>query len=92
MLQRQDVVEAIAKKTDMPMAQVNRMLDSLWEVIGESFKKHGGTQITGYATFTVVTRKPRTGRNPHTGETIKIPSRKTAVIKAGTKLKSYAAK
>lgn len=88
MLQRQDVIEAIAKKTDMPMAQVSRMLDAQWEVIGNALRNGEGVQITGYATFTTVQRKPRVGRNPHTGEAIQIPSRKVVQVKPGSKLKA----
>lgn len=88
MLQRQDVVEAIAKKADLPMAQVGRVLDCFWDVIGASFKKDGGVQINGYLTADVVARKPRVGRNPHTGEAIKIAARKVIRLRPGSKLKA----
>lgn len=87
MLQRQDVVEAIAKKTDLPMAVVDRVLDSFWTVVVESFKKHGGVQINGFMTADIVARKPRVGRNPHTGEAIQIPARKALRLRAGSKLR-----
>lgn len=87
MLQRQDVIEAIAKKADLPMAQVEQVLDCLWAVIGEALKKGQSVQITGYATFSIVDRKARVGRNPHTGESIKIPPRQVVKISAGSKLK-----
>ena len=87
MLQRQDVIEAIAKKTDLPMAQVSRVLDCLWTVVGDALKRGEGVQITGYATFSVVDRKARVGRNPHTRESIKIPPRQVVKISAGSKLK-----
>lgn len=89
MLQRQDVLEAIAKKTDLSMAQIGKVLDSLWDVLGASFKKDGGVQITGYLTADIVSRKARVGRNPHTGKAIPIAARKVIRLRAGSRLKAF---
>ena len=55
--------------------------------ITEGLKKEGKVTLTGFATFTAKKKEAKTGRNPKTGEPVKIPARVAATIKAGSKLK-----
>jgi DNA-binding protein HU-beta len=50
-------------------------------------KKKDGVKLVGFGTFTTSKRKARTGRNPQTGEAIKIPARTVPVFRPGTILK-----
>jgi DNA-binding protein HU-beta len=52
-----------------------------------SHKKDKAVQLVGFGTFRVKTRKARKGRNPKTGEVIKIPASKTVTFKPGSELK-----
>jgi len=82
---KQDVVEAIAKKTKLPKSEVTEVLNTALDVITKNIKK--GVVLTGFGTFKVSKRKARTGRNPQTGATIKIPAMSVPRFKAGRTLK-----
>ena len=57
------------------------------EVVNENLKKGDKVQMVGFGTFEVVERAEREGRNPQTGETMKIAASKTPKFKAGKALK-----
>lgn len=82
-----DLVEALAKKAKCSKSSANDCLNIIIDEITSSLKKGKDVVITGFGTFTVAKRKARTGRNPQTGETIKIPARTVPRFKAGKQLK-----
>jgi len=82
---KQDVIEAIAKKTKFPKTEITEVLNTALDVITKNIKK--GVVLTGFGTFKVSRRKARTGRNPQTGKTIKIPAMNVPRFKAGKALK-----
>jgi DNA-binding protein HU-beta len=63
-------------------------LDSLLATVTQGLKKGDKITLTGFGTFKVSKRKARTGRNPRTGETIKIKARKIPQFTAGKALKT----
>ncbi|MBN9413644.1 MAG: HU family DNA-binding protein [Candidatus Paracaedimonas acanthamoebae] len=68
-------------------AEAERALEAVLESIQVSLKKGEDVRIVGFGTFSVSQRAARTGRNPRTGEEIKIPATKTPTFKAGKELK-----
>ena len=86
-MKKAELVEAIAEKTGLTKADANRALDATFEVITKALKKGERVPVAGFGTFNVSKRKAREGRNPQTGETVKIPARKAVTFKAGTALK-----
>ncbi|PIU42617.1 MAG: DNA-binding protein HU [Parcubacteria group bacterium CG_4_9_14_0_2_um_filter_35_11] len=82
---KQDVVETIAKKSKLPKSEVAEVLNTALDVITQNIKK--GVVLTGFGTFLISKRKARIGRNPKTGETIKIPAMSVPRFKAGRTLK-----
>lgn len=68
-------------------ASAERALNSVVESIRAGIKKDHKVQIVGFGTFEVRDVKPRTGRNPQTGEPIKIKASKRVAFKAGKQLK-----
>ncbi len=86
-MKKAELVEAIAKKTGLTKADANRALEATFEVITAALKKGERVPVAGFGTFNVSKRKAREGRNPQTGETVKIPARKAVSFKAGTALK-----
>ncbi len=83
-----ELVEAIAKKVEMPKSQVDEVVKSLIDIIGKTVRKDPkGVQLVGLGTFKSVKRKARTGVNPMTGEKLKIPARKALKFKASANLK-----
>ena len=86
-MKKADLVEAIAEKTGLTKADSNRALDAVFETITEALKKGERVPVTGFGTFNVTKRKAREGRNPQTGEKVKIAARKAVTFKAGSALK-----
>ena len=86
-MKKAELVEAIAEKTGLTKADANRALEATFEVITKALKKGERVPVAGFGTFNVSKRKAREGRNPQTGEKVKIPARKAVTFKAGTALK-----
>ena len=86
-MNKAELVESIAKDTGMSKADAQRALESFTANIGKALKKGGTVSLIGFGTFSVKKRAARTGRNPATGEAIKIKASKTPSFKAGKGLK-----
>jgi DNA-binding protein HU-beta len=90
-MNKSDLVDALASDTGMTKADAARAIDSLFSpgqgIIAKSLKTGARVQITGFGTFEARERKARTGRNPRTGETIRIAATKTPSFRAGKGLK-----
>lgn len=85
-MNKADLIEAIAKDVSLSKADAGRALDSITKRITQSLKKGENVTLVGFGTFSVTKRKARTGRNPQTGEAIKIKARKVPKFKAGKDL------
>ena len=90
-MNKSDLVDSLADRTGMTKADASRAVDALFDtdggIIARTLKKGDRVQITGFGTFEAKKRKARTGRNPRTGESIKIAATKTPSFRAGKGLK-----
>lgn len=86
-----ELVDAIAERTGVSKADVEKVLKGFEEEIGRVVAK-GSDKLTipGFISFEQVQRKARMGRNPQTGEAVKIKASKAVKITAGSRLKAYA--
>ena len=82
-----ELVEFMAEKADLTKADAGRALDVMVEGITKGLKEDGKVTLVGFGTFTAKKRDAREGRNPQTGETVKIAARVVPGFKAGSKLK-----
>ena len=73
-------------------SQATRVINALIEEMSKGIKKDGELQIIGFGTFRVKARAARSGRNPATGDTIKIKASKNVSFKAGAALKASVAR
>lgn len=83
--------ELIAKLSDdagITKTQANEALDSFIEAVTKTLKGGGKVTLVGFGTFSVTKRAARNGRNPQTGQVIKIKAKKVAKFKAGKELTS----
>ncbi len=88
---KDELIGAVAKSVkDSALSKrlTSDVLDAAFDVIGKSIKKEKRFAYPGFGTFTVRSRKARTGRNPQTGEEIKIKASKTVGFKPAPTLKS----
>lgn len=82
-----EIIEKMAKEADVSKAAAERALDSFIDGVKKTLKKNGKVSLVGFGTFTVAKRKARKGRNPRTGETLKIKATKVPKFTAGKGLK-----
>ena len=86
-----ELVDYIAEDLDVSKALADRFVNSFTDAVCTNVRKDG-VKLAGFGTFGSTKRKARVGRNPQTGEEIKIPSRWVPTFKAGTVLKDAAEK
>jgi DNA-binding protein HU-beta len=84
---KQELVEFIAKEANLTKADALRALDATVDGVTAGLKKEGKVALVGFGTFAAKKRAARTGINPLTKESIKIPAKTVASFKAGSKLK-----
>ncbi|GAB6182892.1 HU family DNA-binding protein [Thermodesulfovibrio hydrogeniphilus] len=82
-----DLVGKIASKAGLTKAEAAKALDATIEAIKESLKKGEKVTLVGFGSFYISKRKARKGRNPRTGQEIKIPATKVPKFTAGKTLK-----
>jgi len=82
-----DLIEAVAKDANITKAAAGKAVDSITDTITKDLKKGGRITLMGFGTFSIASRKARTGRNPRTGQEIRIPASKTPKFTAGKALK-----
>ena len=86
-MNKKTLVEAVAKDLGTTNAAAERAVNAFITGLTHGLKKGGSVSIVGFGSWTVKERKARTGRNPQTGETIKIKASKTVGFKCGKALK-----
>ena len=86
-MSKQILVEAL-KKAGLKSGEAAKAVDTVVAAIGKELKKTQRFGLPGFGSFHVSKRGARVGRNPRTGEAIKIKASKSVRFKAGTKLKS----
>lgn len=87
-MNRADLVATLASKNDLSKTAANAVLDTLIETIQTAVKKGDAVQLVGFGTFKSAKRAARTGKNPSTGATIKIPASTVPKFVAGAKFKA----
>jgi len=78
-----DIVEKIAKDADISKAAAEKALNSFMDIVKKALKKGDKVALVGFGTFAISKRAARKGRNPRTGETIKIKAAKVPKFTAG---------
>ena len=86
-MNKTELVAAMAEQTNLSKKDVEAVLKSFADVVSEELKNGGKVQLVGFGTFEVSERAAREGRNPQTGETMKIKASRTPKFKAGKALK-----
>lgn len=82
-----ELVDAVAKKAELTKKESAQAVDAIIESITEALKKGEKITLVGFGTFSITKRKARKGRNPRTGQEIKIPATKSPKFTPGKALK-----
>lgn len=86
-MNKTELVDAIAKESGLSKAASEKAVKAFVDVVSKELKKKGKVQLVGFGTFETSKRAARTGKNPQTGEAIKIPAAVVPKFKAGKALK-----
>lgn len=82
-----ELIEAIANDANLTKGQAQAALDAFVSNVQKSLKSGDKVTLVGFGTFSASTRAERMGRNPQTGQPIRIPARRVAKFSAGKALK-----
>jgi len=86
-MNKADFIGAVSAEAELSKADAGRAVDAVIETIKNALKSGDSVSLVGFGTFVVRKRAARTGRNPRTGDTIKIAASKNPSFKAGKALK-----
>ena len=86
-MNKTELIERIAEESGMPTREAHKHFEAFERVVTEALKSGEEVRITGFGKFSVRERKAREGRNPQTGEKIKIAAQKVPAFSAGNALK-----
>ena len=86
-MNKSDLVGAVAEALELSKSDAEKAVAATLDAVKKGLKKDKVVQLIGFGTFKVVKRKARKGRNPQTGEEIKIKASKAVTFKAGKSLK-----
>jgi DNA-binding protein HU-beta len=86
-MNRTDIIELLAERHSLSKAEAGRVLATLLDAVVTTVKKGGTVSLPGFGTFKQSARSARTGRNPSTGEAVKIAATKVPRFTAGTGFK-----
>lgn len=87
-MNRVELIELIATRHELSKAEAGRVLATLLDAVVTTVKKGGSVSLPGFGTFKQASRAARTGRNPATGDTIKIAAAKLPKFTAGSAFKA----
>jgi len=83
---KSDLIQAIGKDAGLSRAQAGKLVNEMFDLMTEALQKGEEVRITGFGTFRTTDTKERVGRNPRTGEEIRIPPSRRVNFAAGSGL------
>jgi DNA-binding protein HU-beta len=87
MVKKKELIERIAEEAGVPKSEAHKHFEAFEKVVTEALKAGEEVQITGFGKFSVKERRAREGRNPQTGQKMKIAAQKVPSFTAGSALK-----
>lgn len=86
-MNKTELISTVAEAAGMSKKDTEQVLNTFFDTVQNTLKQNDKVQIPGFGSFEVRERAARTGRNPHTGETIEIAAAKVPAFKSGKALK-----
>ncbi|HEB49947.1 MAG TPA: HU family DNA-binding protein [Desulfobulbus sp.] len=85
-MNKSDLVDSLAKAANISKVAAERGLNSLLTSMASAIQEGERVTLVGFGSFSLVERAPRVGRNPKTGETVRIPPRRAVRFRPGKEL------
>ncbi|HLC25487.1 MAG TPA: integration host factor subunit beta [bacterium] len=82
-----DLVEMVSERITLNKKQTEVLVETVFGTITKALAKGDKVELRGFGSFRVRTRDPRDGRNPKTGDSVRIPAKKVPFFKAGKELR-----
>ena len=82
-----EMVEKVSSKINLSKKDTERVANTVLESIIQALAQGDKVELRGFGSFRVRSRESRDGRNPRTGDTVRIPSKRVPFFKAGKKLR-----
>ena len=86
-LNKSDLIEIIAEKSNISLKDATEVVAAIFDLMSEALIAGGRVEIRGFGSFVNKEYLPYTGRNPKTGEEIKVPAKRLPFFKAGKELR-----
>ncbi|AVD54545.1 DNA-binding protein (plasmid) [Priestia filamentosa] len=86
-MNKTELIKNVAIKTGLTQKDSTKALEGLFKTISDTLSKEEKIRLVGFGSFEVRERSGRTGRNPQTGEEIKLPATKVPAFKPGKELR-----
>jgi DNA-binding protein HU-beta len=86
-MNKQELIGSVADTTGLSKSDAIKAVEAVFDTVSKALKKGDEVRLVGFGTFSVSKRKASTGRNPRTGEPMKIKSSTQPKFKAGKGLK-----
>ncbi len=86
-MNKEQLVRRLAEETNTTQKQAKQFLDAFVDIVSDALQSEDRVFIVDFGVFKVKERKPKIGRNPRTGEEVKIPARKAVVFTPAKALK-----
>ena len=84
---KSELVEAIAARADLSKARAEMVVNCVFDAMTEALRSDDGVEIRGFGSLKVRAHKPYQGRNPRTGKSVQVPSKRLPFFKVGKELK-----
>ncbi len=85
-MNKSELIDSVAKEAGVSKSKAKEAIDVILRNVTKAMKKGERVALVGFGTFSVSKREARQGRNPQTGDTIKIPAKKVVKFKPSSKL------
>lgn len=86
-MNKNELITAVSERTGLTKKDSEKAVNAVIDSIQHALTQGEKVALVGFGTFEVRSRKPRIGRNPQTGQAIKIPASKVPAFKAGKQLR-----
>ena len=84
---KKDIALKVADATGIKQIIVKQVLQGIFDCVIESLIRDEKIELRNFGVFKIKTRRPRIGRNPRTGQTVPVPTRRVVVFKPGLEMK-----
>ena len=86
-MNKSQLVNAIAETSTVPKSEIKKIVDTLFDITEQTLDKGEKVVISGFGVFSVINTAERIGRNPRTGEKVRIPARRSVKFRSSTGVK-----